>query len=166
MPVYVRFHLSSSFCVSLLPSASDWLVIRWREAECDSAIIHVDVCCWPCDVPACCVCCRSLAISLSFSISLLLLQIYQLAYGASISRTAHREAVFVSQTHRACEFVEVICSAPLAASLPGSLSASRSAGSWPSVCHWRVAHTQLSLTFCSVKETGLFDVSLQKKIFF
>lgn len=100
---------------------------------------------------------------LSFSISLLL-QIYQPAYGASISRTAHREAVFVSQTHRACEFVEVICSAPVAASLPGSLSASHSAGSWPSVLYvteeW---HTQPLLTFCRVKETSPFDVSLQKK---
>lgn len=75
-----------------------------------------------------------LSLSLSFSISLLL-QVYQLAYGASISRTAHREGVFVSQAHRACEFVEVICSAPVAASLPGSLSVSRSAGSWPSVLY-------------------------------
>lgn len=105
--------------------------------------------------------CPFLSLSLSFSISLLLLQIYQPAYGASISHTAHREAVFVSQTHRACEFVEVICSAPLAASLPGSLSASRSTGSGPSVCHRRVAHTQVLLAFCSVKETGSFDGYLQ-----
>ncbi len=44
--------LSLSSCPLLLSSAG-WLVIRWREVECDSVIIRADMCRWPRDVSAC-----------------------------------------------------------------------------------------------------------------
>ncbi len=45
--------ITLSLSCSLLLSAAGWLVIRWREAECDSVIIRADMCRWPRDVPAC-----------------------------------------------------------------------------------------------------------------
>ncbi len=50
--VSVTLSLSLSSCPLLLSSAG-WLVIRWREVECDSVIIRADMCRWPRDVSAC-----------------------------------------------------------------------------------------------------------------
>lgn len=112
--------LSLSSCPLLL-SAAGWLVIRWREAECDSVIIRADMCRWPRDVPACWEYWGNSAVSHSLSLPLFFF-CYKYSSGHMLPQFTAELMVFVSPTHPGSGCVKVIWSSALEASLPGSQS--------------------------------------------
>lgn len=121
----VSVTLSLSSCPLLLSSAG-WLVIRWREVECDSVIIRADMCRWPRDVPACWEFWGNSAVSHSHS-SPLFFFCYKYSSGHMLPQFTAELMVFVRATHQGSGCVKVIWSSALEASLPGSQSDSGAA---------------------------------------
>lgn len=117
----VSVTLSLSSCPLLL-SAAGWLVIRWREAECDSVIIRADMCRWPRDVPACWEYWGNSAVSHSLSLCPSFFFCYKYSSGHMLPQFTAELMVFVSPTHPGSGCVKVIWSSALEASLPGSQS--------------------------------------------